>query len=142
MVSPLAGRRVYADTSVFIYAFEASSRFPRLQTEFLDPFTRGEFTLVTSWISFAEALIRPLQTGNTVEEAGYRAFFVPSAHFEILPVDGHIADQAAAIRATHRLKLPDAIHIATGMAAGCDFFLTGDGEWAKTGVQVIEAEKL
>ena len=42
---------------------------------------------MTSWITFAEILLKPLQTGNTAAEAGYRSFFVPSPHFEILAVD-------------------------------------------------------
>ena len=97
---------------------------------------------MTSWITFAEALVKPLQTGNTVEEAGYRAFFVPSSNFEIRPVDQAISDQAASLRASQGFILPDAIHIATGMAAGCTHYLTGDAKWSKTGLQVIVAASL
>lgn len=118
MVSPLYGQRVYVDTSALIYAIEAPQLFPRLQTQFLDLFIRGELTMVTSWITFAEVLIKPLQNGDALAESGYRSFFVPSSHFEILSVDQGIADRAAALRALHGLKLPDAVHIATGMAAG------------------------
>jgi len=142
MVSPLYRQRVYVDTNALIYAFEAPSQYPRLQTHFLDLLTRGELTLVTSWITFAEVLVKPLQTGNTVEEAGNRAFFAPCIHFEIRPVDQAISNQVASLRALHGFKLPDAIHIATGMAAGCTHYLTGDAKWTKTGLQVISAASL
>jgi len=142
MVSPLYGQRVYADTSALIYTFEARHQYPRLQTHFLDLFTRGELALVTSWITFAEVLVKPLQTGNSVEEKGYRAFFQPSPHFEIVPVDQAISDQAARLRASHGFKLPDALHIATGMAAGCTHYLTGDAKWTQTGLRVIDAASL
>ena len=86
--------------------------------------------------------MKPLQTGNTETEAGYRSFFVPSPHFEILPVDQKICDQAASLRAIHGFKLPDALHIATGMAAACTHYLTGDAKWTQTGLQVIDAGSL
>jgi predicted nucleic acid-binding protein len=105
-------------------------------------FDRGELTLVTSWITFAEVLIKPLQHGDAVTEAGYRGFFTPSTYFEIVPVDQGISEQAAALRALHGFKLPDAIHIATGMAAGCTHFLTGDAKWTQTGLKVTEAANL
>jgi predicted nucleic acid-binding protein len=141
MVSPLYGQRVYVDTSALIYVIETPHIFPRLQTHFLDPFTRGELTMVTSWVTLAEVLVKPLQGGDALSEAGYRGFFVPSTHFEIFPVDQAIADQAAKLRARYNFRLPDALHIATGMAAGCTHYLTGDGKWAQTGLNVIEAAK-
>jgi len=83
-----------------------------------------------------------LQKGDAALEAGYRGLFIPSAHFEILPVDQGISDQAASLRALHAFKLPDAIHLATGMAAGCTHYLTGDAKWTKAGLQVIDARSL
>lgn len=142
MVSPILGPKVYVDASALIYAVETPQLFPRLQTHFLDLFSRGQLTIATSWITLAEVLIRPLQTGDALAEAGYRAFFSPSGQFEILPVDHGIASQAAVLRALHGFKLPDAIHIATGMSAKCTSYLTGDSKWAKTGLPVIEASNL
>ena len=92
MVSPLYGQRVYADTSALIYTLEAQQLYPRLRTHFLELVAREELELVTSWITFAEVLVKPVQTNNTAAEAAYRAFFLPSINFEILPVDKGIAD--------------------------------------------------
>jgi predicted nucleic acid-binding protein len=142
MVSPLYGHRVYVDTSALIYTLEAPHLYPRLQTQFIDLFKREEWRLVTSWITFAEVLVKPLLNGDTGEEAGYRAFFVSSTNFEILHVNQGIADQAANLRASYGFKLPDAIHIATGMAAGCTRYLTGDTKWAHAGLSVIDAASL
>ena len=128
MVSPLYQARVYIDTSTLIYALETPQAFPRLQTHFLDLFTKGDLTTVTSWITLAEALIKPLQNGDKLIETGYREFFTPSSHFEILPVDQSISESAARLRALHGFRLPDAIHIATGMSANCTHYLTGDAK--------------
>lgn len=142
MVSPLFRQRVYVDASALIYAIETPQAYPGLQTNFLELFGRGELTIVTSWITFAEVIVKALQNGDKAAEAGYRDLFVPSTRFEILPVDKAIIDQAASLRAQHGFKLPDAIHIATGMVAGCTFYLTGDDQWTKTGLPVITAAKL
>jgi predicted nucleic acid-binding protein len=34
--------------------------------------------------------------------------------------------KAAAIRATHNFRTPDALHLAAAMMGGCDVFLTND----------------
>ena len=39
-----------------------------------------------------------------------------------------MAAQAAALRARHGLRTPDAIHCATAIHAGCDAFLTNDAK--------------
>jgi len=143
MVSPsLTGQRVYVDASALIYAIEVPQQYPGLRAKVFKPFAQGQLTLVTSWITFAEVLVHPLQIGDTTLVNTYRQFFKASPVFEILRVDDTIADQAASLRALHGFKLPDAIHIATGMAAGCTHYVTGDAKWTKTGLQVINATSL
>lgn len=92
MVSPIFGKKVYVDASVLIYAIETPQQFPRLQTHFLDLFARGDLVMVTSWITFAEVLVKPLKLGDTFLEMGYRRLFAPTTHFEILNVDQDISD--------------------------------------------------
>lgn len=142
MVAPLLGHRVYLDTSVIIYSTEAPGLFPNLRPLLTEPVARGEILAVTSWITLAEVLVKPLSSGNTKLEHIYRRFLVPPVNFEIVPVDRMISDEAATLRALHGYKLPDAIHVDTGTLAGCTKDLTGDAKWARTGLPVIEAAKL
>lgn len=142
MVSRFAGQKIYVDASVIIYAIEASQLFPNLQTTIIEPMTRGELVLVTSWITLAEVLIKPMQIVDAILEKTYRQFLSPAPHFQLLPVDRSISEQAAAIRAQHGLKLPDSIHLATGIVANCSCFLTGDAEWSKSGLQIIDPSSL
>lgn len=44
----------------------------------------------------------------------------------LAPITQAILIEAAEIRAATDLKLPDAIHVATAMALGCDALLTND----------------
>lgn len=49
------------------------------------------------------------------EEALVRGFL---SGFETLPIDAAVAEQAVSLRRTRRLKLPDAIILATAIASG------------------------
>jgi len=142
MVNPLAGQKVYLDASVLIYAIEVPQLFPMLDSYLLEALGKGQLTAVTSWITLGEVLVKPLQLKDAVLEKTYREFLTPSAHLEIYPVTHAIIDQAASLRALHNFKLPDTIHIATGMITGCTHYLTGDAKWAQTGLQVIDAASL
>ena len=42
------------------------------------------------------------------------------------PITRDVLIEAAAIRATTRMKLPDAIHVATAVTCGCSALLTND----------------
>jgi predicted nucleic acid-binding protein len=48
------------------------------------------------------------------------------ANFEILPLSLEIAKEAAEIRAYNRIKLPDAIIIATARLHGADYLVSND----------------
>ncbi len=142
MVNPLVGNRIYVDASVVIYAVEAPQHFPGLRTALIAPLAKGQLTVITSWITLAEVLIKPLQLGDAILELTYRQLLVPSVHLEILPVDQSVADKAAVLRASLGFKLPDAMHIATGITAGCSHYITGDVEWKRAGIQVIDPSSL
>ena len=55
-----------------------------------------------------------------------RSSFETLPGVELHPVTAEIADEAARIRASTNLLLPDAIHVATAVVAGADAFLTND----------------
>jgi len=42
------------------------------------------------------------------------------------------------LRAQFGFKTPDAIHLATGLLAGCDLFVTGDQAWSRAGITVVD----
>lgn len=138
----LVGQRIYLDASALIYGTEVPEQYQGLRTKVFLPFALGQLTLVTSWITLTEVLVRPLQVGDVILENTYRDFLKPSSLFEIVHVDKGISDQAANLRVLHGFKVPDAIHIATGMTSGCTHYLTGDAKWAQTGLPVIQAANL
>ena len=53
---------------------------------------------------------------------------------EVVPITDRIAEGAAQLRARHpKLRLPDALVVATGSALGAETVLTGDAAWQRLG---------
>lgn len=61
------------------------------------------------------------------------AFFETSHFLTVLSHDRAIWDLAAQLRAAHKLKLPDAVHLATAIKAACRFLITNDKATRSTG---------
>jgi predicted nucleic acid-binding protein len=121
--NPLRGNLLYVDANTFIYALETPNQFPGLKQHFVQPFLQGDLQIVTSWITLAEVLVKPIQSGDDRLEAYYRQVISASDNFSVVAVDEEICSAAAILRAVHGIKLPDAIHVATWQLASCVNFL-------------------
>ena len=86
----------------------------------------GEVLVVTSELTLAETLVGPIKTNNLLIQQTYRSFLTTTAVLEVVPISRRILEEAAQLRATSKLKLPDAIHLATALQSQCDSFLTND----------------
>lgn len=83
-----------------------------------------------SVISAVELLIRPIRTG-VAEFTFMHTFLTSYPNLALLPVDLTVATQAATLRATTGMRLPDAIVVASGLLAGCEAIVTNDEEWKR-----------
>ncbi len=83
-----------------------------------------------SVLSAAELLVRPLRAGLS-ESAFMHTFLTDFPNLHLLPVDLTVATQAATIRATTGLKLPDAFIVASALLAGCEVVVSNDERWKK-----------
>ena len=143
LVSAIQGNRVYLDTNVFIYALEG---FPPLDTELQDLFKaigRGDFEGLTSELTMAEALVKPLKDGNTALIGAYDTTLQDRPYFHLLAITRAILREAAHLRGTTSLKLPDAIHLATAEHTGCTTFVTNDTDFkGATSMKVVVLSEL
>jgi len=98
----------------------------------------GEIIVVTSELTLAEVLVKPLKDQNPAIQHAYRAFLAPTPVLEVVPISRDILEEAAQWRATTKLKLPDAIHLATALRSKCDSFLTNDGVFRSLGLPQIK----
>jgi predicted nucleic acid-binding protein len=57
---------------------------------------------------------------------------------EMIPFDRTLFDLASRLRVDHRVKTPDALHLAAALTAGCDQFWTNDSQLAKAAGTQLE----
>lgn len=116
---------VYLDSNIFIFALEAEPQFGPACSELLRAVDAGELIAVTSELTLAEVLVKPLQHGNTGLADRFSAT-VAASRLSLRPVSRDILGRSAEIRAFHGGRLADTIHVATAVAAGCAVFLSED----------------
>ena len=124
----LHGSTLYLDANVFIYAFEGPPGPVRgIAAQLLRDVHSERCEGATSVVTRAEVLVRPLRMKQVELADRYRALLSGTDALALHVMDENVADRAAELRADYPvLKLPDAMHIATAMLAGCDAFVTGD----------------
>lgn len=125
-ISSTLGQRVYFDTNIFIYAVEGFADYADQVQALLEALDTGEIVVVTSELTLAETLVKPVKEQNLTIEQAYRTFLTPTAALQVIPISRDVLEEAARLRATTKLKLPDAIQLATAIREQCDSFLTND----------------
>jgi predicted nucleic acid-binding protein len=82
--------------------------------------------MYTSELTLAEVLVMPLRNSQAELISLYEQFLTSDDVLEVVPVERTILRQSAENRATFGNKGPDAIHVATAVAAGCTVFISSD----------------
>ena len=97
---------------------------------------------VGSTLLLPELLAKPIRRGDTVELAALTALL---SRIALRPLDQPTAEFAVALAASHRLKPPDAVHLATAVLAGADRFITNnrrDFNKAITEIAIVYPDEL
>ena len=122
----LRGKRVYFDANIFIYLIEGfleiAPQLDAIRTSILN----AECTIFTAELTLAEVLVAPFRSGNAELVTQYRNFIEASGAFTLLPATRETCIRASLYCAEFGMKLPDAIHMASAVGAGCDVFLSND----------------
>ena len=123
-------RRVSLDTNVVIYELEEVWPYLGLARELFRLMERGRIIGTVSTVVEAEVLVKPLRERDrsTLEKA--ELFFKDSPNLVVRSVDRPIARRAALVRASSRLRLPDAIVVATALEDRCDALIGNDASMA------------
>jgi predicted nucleic acid-binding protein len=123
------GDRLLIDTSVLIAYFESHDDTHDVAALLIDDFVKsGRNAAVVSPMTAMEILVRPLRDAPK-SAVHVRDFLSHWPNLTLLPIDLHVAAEAASLRATHKFKLPDALIVATGIVSQVAHLITNDGEW-------------
>jgi len=127
------------DTAPFIYVLESHPQFADQFVGLFEAAAAGDLTIALSTITLAEVLTGPFKAGQTALAKRYEKVL---SQYSAIPVSTPIAALAAQLRAQYRLKLPDAIQLATGLDIGAAAFVTHDRDFSQvTGVEILTGEK-
>jgi predicted nucleic acid-binding protein len=121
-IGTLAGHRLYLDTNVFIYFVEGHARFRRLLELLFEAIDAKMLAAVTSELTLAEVLVKPLSDGKQEAAHAYMELLSAGSNLTMAPIDRTTLIRAAELRA----QINDAIHLATAELRSCDWFLTED----------------
>lgn len=140
---PLRGSIVALDTAPIIYFIEARSPYDSLARPFFEALDAGEFQAITSILTLTEVLVHPLRANDSELAAKYRETLLHAGNLSVFPLTEDIAEEAARVRATTNLRVPDAIQWATATRHGAMFFLTNDRKFSKlSGISVINLQDI
>jgi predicted nucleic acid-binding protein len=97
--------------------------------------TRGDALAVPA-SAYAECLVGPARRGR--DAMGAVDAFLSDLRAEVEPITRQVASRAAQLRARHgrRLRLPDALVLATALHLGAERVVTTDAGWPRAGVLV------
>lgn len=100
---------------------------------------KGIEALVVSKLVLMECLVVPLRNRDASLETKYRHTL---ARFQGSDLSTTVFERAARLRAEHRIKTPDAIHLAAAIEHGCDEFWTNDRRLANAAPGSLEIRVL
>ena len=129
LILPTAGL-VYIDANGLIYSVERVEPYRTLLEPMWQQAQDGNLSIVSSPVLITEVLVKPLQVGNTEIEMQHRELFASNA-VSLLDASYAVFDDAARLRAETGLKIPDALHAATALRAGCALFITNDTDFRR-----------
>jgi predicted nucleic acid-binding protein len=133
---------IYWDSCVFIHALEQTPRWADALRTILDAAREGQAAIVPSALTLAEvarcqegASSASSGDGDTIERLFQNPYII------VRDVDRPTATRARGVVTRYGLKPPDAIHIATAIAAGVAQLQTCDGETKPRGI-LAKAQQL
>lgn len=135
--------KIYLDANCIIYFVERSDA---LQTKIVDLIRYSadkQQGLACSEVGVAECFYGAFKLGSSSLEATYNEIFYDIALFELCPLDGRRATDAARLGAEKSLKLVDALHFLAAVEMQCDVFVTNDDRIRSShGVRVVQMKDL
>lgn len=129
------GALLLIDSAPIIYYLEDHPKFAARFEPVFELHGSGAFRFAVSTVTIAEVLTGPLAAGEEAVAGRYRAIL---ESWKVVALDVDIAEHAARLRSRFRLRLPDAVQVASALAVNADALLTHDRDFSSvTGLRII-----
>jgi len=116
------------DSAPIIYFLESRPRLSALFKPLFIAHAEGRVRFAVTTITLAEVLTGPLRDGDEALTERYRAIL---ESWQIVELTADIATSAARLRASLRLKLPDAVQAASAIAINAYALVTRDRDFSR-----------
>lgn len=118
-------------TSAFICFFERYPRYFPVCEELFRAIKAGRTNASTSTLTLIEILVQPYRQKKDDLVLKFYVLLTTYPHLAWVPMTLNVSDQAAKLRAEHRLKTPDAIQAASAISCGATGFVSNDRAFDK-----------
>jgi predicted nucleic acid-binding protein len=126
---------IVLDSAPIIYVLEDHPKFRRRFEPVFELHAAGKLRFAVTTITIAEVLAGPLGAGDEMLARRYRSIL---ESWQVVDLDAGIAETAARMRALFRLRLADAVQVASAIAINADALVTHDRDFSSvTGLLVI-----
>ena len=123
-----AGALLVMDSPPIIYVLEGHSRLAARFMPLFDAHAAGSLRFAVTTITVAEVLTGPFRASDEALARRYRAVL---DSWQIVVLDSAIAESAARLRASLRLKLADAVQAASAVAINAAALVTHDRDFSR-----------
>jgi len=110
---------------LFIYLLEANPEFAERTEHLLRRSHRRGDSLFTTCLAAGEVLAGAANSSDASKTARLRTA-IAEMGFQLLPFNEGAIERFGQLRARSKLRIADAINLASAASAGIDLFLTGD----------------
>jgi predicted nucleic acid-binding protein len=117
---------VALDTAVFIFYIEEHPTHLPVVARLFEAVAEGRLRATASALALMEVLAVPYEQGDLARAERYETLLTRSRGLRLVGVSASVLRLAAHLRATTRARTPDAIHLASALAARCTSFVTHD----------------
>lgn len=124
------GGRVTVDSAPIIYFLEGNQHFAPRYERLFGQAEAGSYELVISTVTLAEVLTGPLRTGNEALAERYRRALTARPAWCLTDLTASIAHRAARLRGSFKLRLPDAVQVATALETASIALVTHDRDFS------------
>ena len=122
------GVTVLVDTAPWIYVLEDHPVFAPRFTGLFEAAEQGRLQLALTTVTVAEVLAGPFKAKQTALAKRYEKAL---NHYQVVPLTAQVAALAAQLRVQYRLKLPDAVQLASALDLGAAALVTHDRDFSR-----------